>query len=264
MRLLNLNADGSVSLTTFLGNQIPSYAVLSHTWEADNNEVTFQDLMNDVGSSKAGYGKIQFCGEQAQKNGLQYFWVDSCCIDKSSSAELSEAINSMFRWYRNAARCYVYLSDVSTGTQSQPSQFLWEFRQSRWFTRGWTLQELLAPFSVEFFSREGQRIGDKKSLEAQIHEITGIVVQAIQGTFSPSQFSVTERMTWAAKRETTIEEDKAYCLLGIFNIHLPLIYGEGVENAFKRLQEEVEKRSNHGSVQGSSATVKLTVQITDA
>lgn len=235
--------DGRLRLTRFIANNIPSYAILSHTWEADDQEVTFEDLMNGVGNSKSGYRKIRFCIEQADRDGLQYFWVDSCCINKSSSAELSEAINSMFRWYRNAAKCYVYLSDVAIGDPNESahsSQLQYElaFRQSRWFTRGWTLQELLAPASVEFFSREGNRLGDKKSLELQIHEITGIAVQALQG--SPlSQFSVSERMSWAAKRETTIEEDQAYCLLGIFDTHLPLIYGEGMEHAFHRLRKEI-------------------------
>ena len=242
-RLLTVNVDGSFSLTSFAGDNIPSYAILSHMWGRDDQEVTFQDLINAVESSKTGYRKIQFCGEQAKRDGLRYFWVDSCCIDKSSSAELSEAINSMFRWYRNAAKCYVYLSDVSTSDSTQhthSSQRPYEsaFRQSRWFTRGWTLQELLAPLSVEFFSQEGKRLGDKKSLELEIHETTGIPVQALQG--SPlSQFSVMERMSWAKKRETTREEDMAYSLLGVFDVSMPLIYGEGVESAFRRLQKQI-------------------------
>jgi hypothetical protein len=257
MRLLSSNADSSFRLTRFAGNNIPSYAILSHTWEADDQEITFHDLMNHLGCSKKGYRKIQFCGEQAKRDGLQYFWVDSCCIDKSSSAELQEAINSMFRWYRDAAKCYVYLSDVSTGKHSRSSERLWEvaFRQSRWFTRGWTLQELLAPQSVEFFSRDGKRLGDKDSLEQQIHEVTGIAVQVLQG--GPlSQFSDDERRSWAAKRETSIEEDQVYCLLGIFDVYLPLIYGEGKKNAFRRLQDEIDRRSNV-STQGSSATIRV-------
>lgn len=242
MHLLKINTDGSFGLITFIGNKIPGYAVLSHTWEADDQEVTFNDLRSGMGRSKAGYKKIQFCREQAQKDRLQYFWVDSCCIDKSSSAELSEAINSMFRWYQNAARCYVYLLDVSTDEHFLSSQPPWEsaFRQSRWFTRGWTLQELLAPLSVEFFSREGKRLGDKASLGLEISQITGIASRALQGNPIP-EFSVDERMSWAAKRQTTIKEDKAYSLLGIFHVHMPLIYGEGEKNAFRRLQEEIEK-----------------------
>lgn len=242
MWLLSTNPDGSFSLTNFIGDAIPSYATLSHTWAADNQELTFQDLKNGLGFGKDGYGKIQFCSEQAERDGLRYFWVDSCCIDKSNSAELRTAINSMFRWYQNAAKCYVYLSDVSTGKHSRSSDLLWDpaFRRSRWFTRGWTLQELLAPRSVEFFSRDGKRLGNKDSLEQQIHEITGIPVKALQGHVS--HFSFNERRLWAANRETTIEEDQVYCLLGIFNVHLPLIYGEGKQHALRRLQDEIDRR----------------------
>ena len=251
MRLLQLSDDGELSLTEFFDDKIPRYAILSHTWRTDGNEVTFKDLMEGTGKSKAGYEKIRFCGEQAASDGLQYFWVDTCSIDKSSSAELQEAINTMFTWYRNAARCYVYLSDVSIGNCDQNSQFSqtsWEsaFRASRWFTRGWTLQELLAPASVEFFSREGKRFGDKKSLERQVHEITGIALEALRG--SPlSCFSIAERFSWAENRETTRKEDSAYSLLGIFGIHMPLIYGEGSGNAFIRLQEEIDKVSRSKS-----------------
>jgi hypothetical protein len=167
------------------------------------------------------------------------------CIDKSSSAELSEAINSMFRWYKNAVKCYVYLSDISIGKHSRSSEPLWEpaLSRSRWFTRGWTLQELLAPPSVEFFSREGKRLGDRRTLEFPIQQATDIATEALQGR-PVSQFSVEERMSWAKNRETTREEDRAYCLMGIFNICLPVLYGEGVENAFKRLQEGIEKASD--------------------
>jgi Heterokaryon incompatibility protein (HET) len=247
MRLLELKAHGEFSLTEFVGDNIPPYAILSHTWGADGEEVTFKDLVDHTGKSKAGYTKIQFCGEQAASDGLQYFWIDTCCIDKSSSAELTEAINSMFRWYRGAVKCYVYLSDVSIrdcDKNDHSSQFTLEsaFQESRWFTRGWTLQELVAPTSVEFFSLEGKRLGDKKSLERQVHEITGIAIQALQGC-PLSNFSVIERMSWAAKRKTTRKEDKAYSLLGIFDVHMPLIYGEG-KKAFIRLKEEIDKSSN--------------------
>jgi hypothetical protein len=173
--------------------------------------------------------------------------VDTCCIDKSNNTELSEAINSMFRWYRNAAKCYVYLSDVSTNdyNQNNLSPQSWEaaFRESRWFTRGWTLQELIAPPSVKFFSLEGKRLGDKKSLERQVHEVTGLAVQALQGS-ALFEFSIAERMSWAGKRETKREEDKAYSLLGIFDVHMPLIYGEGMKNAFRRLRKEIDKCSS--------------------
>jgi hypothetical protein len=231
----------------FVGDNIPEYAILSHTWGADTEEVTFRDLTVGTGKSKAGYDKIRFCGEQAGRDGVEYFWIDTCCIDKSNSTELAEAINSMFRWYQNAAKCYVYLSDVSTNKRKASNQFselTWEpaFRASRWFTRGWTLQELLAPGSVEFFSQEGKRLGDKRTLERQVHETTGIAVSALQGT-PLSQFGVDERLSWAENRQTTRKEDKAYSLLGIFDAYMPLIYGEGRENAFKRLQEEISKPS---------------------
>jgi len=169
----------------------------------------------------------------------------------------------MFRWYRKAARCYVYLSDVSvrdSDKDNQFSQFTWEsaFRKSRWFTRGWTLQELIAPASVEFFSLEGKRLGDKKSLQRQIHEITGIAVQALQGC-PLSQFTITERMSWAENRETRREEDGAYSLLGIFDIHMPLIYGEGRKKAFIRLKEEIDKaflRGKHATLVNTNTAVK--------
>ncbi|KAH8585897.1 heterokaryon incompatibility protein-domain-containing protein [Bisporella sp. PMI_857] len=109
MRLLKYNNDGRFSLIQFF-DDIPQYAILSRTWGLE--EVTFQDMKEGNGTSKAGFDKIRFYGEQARHDGWQYFWVDTCCIDKSSSAELSEAINSMFQWYRNAAKCYVYLLDV--------------------------------------------------------------------------------------------------------------------------------------------------------
>ena len=248
MRLLERNNDGEFSLTKdSVGDDIPHYAILSHTWGADTEEVTFEDLMNGTGKDKHGYNKIRFCGEQARRDGLQYFWVDTCCINKSNNTELSEAINSMFRWYRNADKCYVYLSDIprpAFDSNDQFNQLPWEsaFRKSRWFTRGWTLQELLAPASVEFFSEDCEQLGNKKSLERHIHEITRIPIKALQG--SPlSDFSITERISWAKKRETTRKEDKAYSLLGIFDIHMPLLYGEGRENAFKRLQKEIDEAS---------------------
>jgi len=245
MRLLECNSGGKFSLTKDLigDDEIPSYAILSHTWEGQ--EVTFNDLMYGTGKSKAGYGKIQFCGQQTERDGLRYFWVDTCCIDKSNHVELQEAINSMFRWYQNATKCYVYLSDVSIAKRKanyKLSKFTWElaFQESRWFTRGWTLQELLAPPSVEFFSQEGQQLGDKRALERQIHEKTGIAISALRGT-PLCEFSVEERLSWAKSRQTTRKEDKAYSLLGIFGIFMSLIYGEGEENAFERLRTKIDK-----------------------
>lgn len=204
-------SDGNIKLTEYPASDTPPYAILSHTWGLDADEVTFQDLVNGTGKKKNGYKKISFCEKETGRDDLRHFWVDTCCIDKSNKAEESEAINSMFFWYQNAARCYVYLSDVSTsghGGHSQQSELAWEaaFRASKWFTRGWTLQELLAPITVKFFSKEGHSLGDKKSLEQQIHEITGIAVPALQGK-SLTQFSIKERFQWAEKRQTKRDED---------------------------------------------------------
>lgn len=206
-------------MTNYEGDSIPPYAVLSHTWGTDDEEFTFQDLEKGTGQDRPGYRKLLFCGQQAKKDGLQFFWVDTCCIDKKSSSELQEAINSMFKWYRHAARCYVYLSDVSSTGLSGPYR---TFKESRWFTRGWTLQELLAPASLEFFSVEGHLLGDRGSLVEEITDVTGIPAEALQGA-ALSDFSVGKRLKWSEGRNTKREEDAAYALLGIFNVHMPLM-----------------------------------------
>lgn len=229
--------------------QTPPYAILSHTWGAASEEATFSHIANGSGKSKSGYKKIEFCGEQAEHDGLRYFWVDTCCIDKSNLNELTTVINSMLRWYQNAARCYLYLSDVSIRSQDgQTAHLDWEsaFRNSRSFERGWTLQELLAPKTFEFYSRDYNRLGDKRSLEQQIVRITGVPVEALRGqTFLG--FSVEERFIWAENRQTTIEEDKAYCLLGIFGTSLPLIYGEGRSNAMRQLRKAIKESTDFES-----------------
>jgi hypothetical protein len=247
MRLLLHSETGRFTFTKeFIGDdQIPPYAILSHTWGPDNEEVTFEDIVNGTGEVKPGYEKIRFCGEQARQNGLRYFWIDTCCINKRNDAELSRTINSMFRWYQKAAKCYVYLSDVLTRKRKASdklSEYTWEsdFRNNRWFTRGWTLQELLAPASVEFFSRERKRLGDKSSLRQLICEITNIPHSALQGD-SLSQFSVEERLRWIEHRRTKLEEDRAYSLLGIFDVYILPIYGEGTASAFARLLDEFHK-----------------------
>jgi hypothetical protein len=253
MRLLQCLPGGDFVLTRFDDDQLPPYAILSHTWINDQ-EVTYKELNAGTGRDKKGFDKIRFCGEQAAEDGLYYFWVDTCCIDKSESAELSTAINSMFRWYKGASRCYVYMPDVSVPKNvSVPKedagaaafQMTWAdaFRQSRWFTRGWTLQELIAPTNVEFFSKERKRLGTKVSLAQEIFEITKIPIEVLRGQdHTTLRLSVEEQMSWAAQRTTTLREDKVYCLLGIFGVYLPLIYGEGETYATLRLMEEIQKR----------------------
>lgn len=241
MRLLYWDKDGELRITSdLLARDLHKYAILSHTWGLDLDEVNFKDLADGAGKGKAGYEKIRFCGERASLDGLKYFWVDTCCIDKSNLTELTEAINSMFRWYQNSTRCYAYLSDTSA--QADSSQAEWEasFRKSRWFTRGWTLQELIAPRNVEFFSQQGVRLGDRNTLLPVIEDITGLPVSILAGK-SLSDYSVPERISWSATRSTTREEDRAYSLLGICNVHMPLIYGEGEDSAFKRLKQEAKK-----------------------
>ncbi|RYN67135.1 hypothetical protein AA0118_g2137 [Alternaria tenuissima] len=208
MRLLRRNGDGEFSLMEFIGNDIPRYAILSHTWE--DEEVTFRDVVNGTGKDKAGYRKLLFCAAQTVQDGLYHFWIDTCCIDKMSCTELQRAINSQFAWYHNA-----------------------------------TLQELIAPDSVKFFSKEGKYIGNKTSLLRDIHEITGIPTAALQGT-PLSEFSVEERMSWAKNRETTRGEDAAYSLMGLFDVNMMVIYGEGEEGrepALRRLVKEIQVSS---------------------
>ena len=281
------------------------YATLSHTWGDD--EILFQDVSPDglsraldhslPGRRKEGLAKVMDSCHLAQANGYEWIWINTCCIDKSSSAELSEAINSMFRWYAESAICYAYLSDVHGS----------DMDGSRWFRRGWTLQELIAPPNVEFFDASWNLVGDRNSLAEQIARISGIdesvlrhghhrrcarvrdvrfshvadiasrkesspnpghphqtaplrscncnsyagpLVKPVLGLGLSSllaQHSVATRMSWASKRQTTREEDMSYCLLGLFNVNMPLIYGEG-EKAFSRLLEEVMQRSNDQSI----------------
>ena len=241
MRLLNAR---SKELIHFNQKDVPKYAILSHTWRED--EVLFEDLQTGKAADKAGYQKISRCCEQALCDGLEYVWIDTCAIDKSSSAELQEAINSMYRWYEKATVCYAFLDDLGyPGLNPDPSTFGLE--KCRWFSRGWTLQELLAPRNVVFYDPDWTCIGTKQgNLCQQISAITTIPVGILRGV-DIQQESIARRMSWASTRETTREEDLAYCLLGIFDVNMPMLYGEG-ENAFIRLQEEILKSSDDDSI----------------
>ena len=244
MRLLNVK---SLELEAFNENAAPSYAILSHTWGSDKDEVSYEELSNGSVNQKAGYRKIRQASAVAAQRGLSYIWIDTCCIDKSSSSELSETINSMFRWYKNSEVCFAYLEDVPAIQNGRRSTQENDFKKSRWFTRGWTLQELLAPRSVIFFSRNWQQIGSKIDMATQISQITNIDKRALRDLRYVQSTSLAKRMSWAANRQTTREEDIAYCLLGIFGVNMPLLYGEG-PSAFVRLQEEIMKASTDQSL----------------
>jgi len=236
MRLLDTR---TVKLKAFLeDNTRPPYAILSHRWKPAEEEVTFQDLNqfheNDPQhpssfaiSSRAGYRKIEACCSQALRDGIEWAWVDTCCIDKSSSVELSEAINSMFRWYKESRVCYAYLEGVLTERELQDSpetsdsEFMDQLRTNEWFDRGWTLQELLAPREIRFFSESWTFIGNRSTLRQVISEITTIPPDFLIDC-RLSEASIAQRMSWAAKRKTSRKEDIAYCLLGLFDIYMPL------------------------------------------
>jgi hypothetical protein len=311
MWLLNVKTK---TLREFHGAKIPAYAILSHTWGED--EVTFRELDErpEVACQRAGFRKILGTCAQAADDGYRWAWVDSCCIDKRSSAELSEAINSMFRWYQQAGVCYVFLDDVVppplataslppaasrlpawssptpspmslesmmtttispppppradaspiTGSGDPPEvddNLADQLTKSKWFTRGWTLQELIAPKKMLFFAPAPApapaaadspsntntngwvKLGTKASLLRSIEAITGVFSEVLTNQKSPFQFSAAERMSWAAKRQTTRDEDRAYCLVGLFNVSMPVLYGEGLQKAFKRLQWEIIRAS---------------------
>ena len=225
----------------FPESDTPPYAILSHTWDY-GNEVSYQDMSSLYVPSKKGYAKIIETCRLAINHGLEYVWVDTCCIDKTNSGELSEAINSMFRWYQRSQVCFVYLADYKyEGIRNYfPSD-------CRWLGRGWTLQEMLASSRIHFYDQDWYPLGTKADFATQIERITRIPTHAILGLAPPSSYSVAQRMSWAARRETARIEDQAYSLLGLFDINMPLIYGEGIK-AFHRLQEEIIKHNGDLSI----------------
>lgn len=243
MRLLTLRGDDEIEWKEFNDGMVPPYAILSHTWGID--EVSYTDLLDGSYKSRVGYRKVLFCGQQAALDHLRYFWVDTCCIDKRNNTELTKAINCMFSWYKEAVVCYAYLSDVSAryndiDTLTYRDSWIQDFQGSRWWTRGWTLQELLAPAHVEFFSAQHTRLGDKRSLDNTIHETTGIPIGALRGE-RLGDFPLAVRLEWARNRQTTEPEDVAYCLMGIFGISMPMVYGEGRTSALRRLENEIRQ-----------------------
>lgn len=261
MRLLNTRTK---ILEEFVGDNIPKYAILSHTWGLE--ELTYSDFM--ASGCLPPNIKIDGCCSTALDRELEYVWIDTICIDKSSSAELSEAINSMYEWYRKAEVCFAYLSDVSCNASTPIADIASsdsDFSRSRWFTRGWTLQELIAPYAVSFFNNRWELIGHKRgvfgnsyaimradepaevSILTILRQITNIPLDVLAGQTRPASISVAARMMWAAKRQTTRREDMAYCLLGLFSINMTMLYGEG-DRAFRRLQEEIIRTSDDESI----------------
>lgn len=229
MYLLNTSA---FTLKEFYGANTPAYAILSHTWLDAEDEVSFKDISSgqeNLWTQKRGSQKLKSFCAVAKAEGYEWVWDDTCCIDKASSAELSEAINSMFKWYRDSQVCFAYLGDVEDVT---------ELAASRWFSRGWTLQELLAPSKLVFYNANWAVISAREDLVDEIVGITGIDRNALSHGFYTEDFSAAVLMSWVVGRETTREEDLAYCLFGIFGVNMPLLYGEG-SRAFYRLQEEI-------------------------
>jgi hypothetical protein len=223
----------------------PPYAILSHRWGAE--ETSFQEWRDgNRDETKSGVRKLRDACAIARCDSFAYLWADTACIEKTSSTELSEAINSMFRYYKRSERCYAYLDDVIAREATDVMAFATSFGQSLWFTRGWTLQELLAPDSVIFFDVTWLGLGTKRDLAPAISLITGIDARFFSET--PLEYaSISERMSWISNRVTTRLEDIAYCMIGIFNINMPLLYGEGPK-AFVRLQEELIKINNDQTV----------------
>lgn len=231
----------TLALVEFFEPNVPFYAILSHTWE--DGEVSFQEMgVPSSRQAKQGFTKIKRACETTLSLGLEHIWVDTCCIDKKSSADLTESINSMFEWYRKSFICIVFLGDYGPD-HSAP------LGPCKWFSRGWTLQELIAPGRIHFYNSTWGLIGTKRSLVNRLSEATNIPKNAINGLLPLGHFSVAQRMSWAAGRKTTRVEDKAYSLLGLFDVNMPMLYGEGTK-AFRRLQDEIIKRTNDLTILG--------------
>ena len=247
MWLLSTNR---AELHDFSGPEDPSilggYAILSHTWGKD--EQTFKETQalcercKETGENPRDLStaKVRKSCILAEQRGYRWIWNDTCCIDKTNSSELSEAIKSMFRWYSLAEVCFAHLADVPSDCDLHAQDSA--FREARWHTRGWTLQELIAPSLVVFVSQDWKILGNKTELASLLDKITGVWQKVLTREVHYSRICVAQRMQWASGRSTKRAEDEAYCLMGLFDIHMPTIYGEG-RNAFQRLQHELMKQS---------------------
>ncbi|KAL1909839.1 hypothetical protein Sste5344_004346 [Sporothrix stenoceras] len=248
MHIINVE---TLMLEEFPRRPQDDYAILSHTWKSvASDEVLYSDIKpNGLAGcpDKPGKHKVKGCCQQAKAEGFKYVWIDSCCIDKSNAVELGEAINSMYRWYRESSICYVYMEDVPNEDDVlEPGA---AFSQSRWFTRGWTLQEMLAPVELHFYNTSWNIIAAKQDIIHELEAITGVPRQSLLD-FDPNttQATVAQRMSWASCRTTTRDEDRSYSLLGLFDVNLPMIYGEGGRNAFVRLQQAVMEKTRDNSI----------------
>ncbi len=216
------------------------YCILSHRWVLGDGEITHVDILSMDSDIKAKDGYAKFSGACALAKELGYdpLWIDTCCINKTDSVEMGEAINSMYRWYSAAKVCIAYLQDVTSSAQ---------INESEWFNRGWTLQELIAPKTVRFYDRSWNYLGDKVDLTDTLVSRTGIPANVLNNTKPPQECSIAQRMSWAAKRTTKRPEDRAYSLMGLFDVNMPMIYGER-ERAFIRLQEQIINKSTDESI----------------
>jgi len=243
MRLLNTL---KLKIEDFENEDVPRFAILSHRWFRAKEEPTLQDFKLGQEYMCWGITKLRACCTLARSRGHKYLWADTCCIVKTSSAELTESINSMFRWYQTAEECYAFLVDVQSQDVSTAQGYR-EFSRSEWFTRGWTLQELIAPANVLFYNASWQCLGTKKGLCRELSQVTSIGQDVLRGERTLAQCTIAHKMSWAAQRTTQRVEDLAYCLLGLFDVYMPLLYGEK-ERAFRRLQEEILKHSDDHTI----------------
>ncbi|KAI0157322.1 HET-domain-containing protein [Xylariaceae sp. FL1272] len=216
------------------------YAILSHRWTYGSDEISYADVlsMDSKVKAKPSYAKLTGACPLARELGYELLWIDTCCINRTDSVELGEAINSMYRWYSKSSVCIVYLQDVNEKS---------DIESSEWFTRGWTLQELIAPSDVCFYGSDFQYLGDKASLSDVLMRRTLIPVDVLHNRQRPQAYSIAQRMSWAARRTTTRIEDRAYSLMGLFDVNMPMIYGER-ERAFIRLQEHIMSKSADESI----------------
>lgn len=268
MRLLNVH---DLSFRVFLGEGTPRYVTASHRW-GEETETTIKDVQKRRNTDKIGYRKMEGFAQYVREHipHVDWLWIDTCCINQESDREVSEAVNSMFRWYHNAVVCLAYLADVTPSEVVGDVKCMDDFRHSVWFKRGWTLQELLAPSAVVFLTERWEVLGHKgeydneksspplhmgPSLDSTIAAITRIPEAALKSDDRSTKFSVRERFAWMEGRTTTRREDMAYCLLGIFGVHMPLVYGEGKESARKRLMEAIRRDTSGNGDESPPPTI---------